>query len=366
MIFQDGDSSLHRNDEDEVYIDENESYSSQLCQIQKENTPQLEDEVENITLPDISNNGDKFSSSQLCQVEKENATQQVRIPLAETTEAFETNSEKRLGGMNIWSRRGKSEGVKIKTSRSKAAACTRIHMSVQVKSLLVGNCVNEPMLKDQRASPDKDEEIFTPNKENASPDSCLVRSLGSKFDEALKSESVSIVDEDDEVFTSDKENMTPNSHLLRSIKNLGSSEEVRRPNLHKPLPLKTASRSIYPEELILQERKSASSASKSHCSSKKQSYGLKAAKREPFLPLPLVSSVDDKPAPMPSIHECTVKESRAINHSKASGNRWIVVVDTACLINKKSRRELQLLRGLRGTSLVIPRIGMMNSILSIL
>ncbi|KAL1533765.1 FHA domain-containing protein PS1-like [Salvia divinorum] len=286
--------------------------------------PRPEDEAEIVSLPEICNDENEFYSSQ-----------QGLIPLAEIVEASEINSEKRLG-MNIWSRRGKSEGVKIRTSKSKAV-CTSVHMSARVRSLLDEDRVNKSMVKDQcGAIPHKDEENFTTNKENASPDSCLVRSLGKKFDQALKSESVS----DEEGFTSDKENMTPNSHLLKSIKNVGSSQEVGHPNLHKPSPLKIDSR------CILQELKS---ASKSHCV-------FKAAKREPFLPLTVVSSGDDKSTPTPPVRECTDREGRCVDYSKASGNRWIIVVDTGCLLNKKSRRELQLLRGLRGTSLVIPRI----------
>ncbi|KAI3445402.1 hypothetical protein Pfo_002067 [Paulownia fortunei] len=54
-------------------------------------------------------------------------------------------------------------------------------------------------------------------------------------------------------------------------------------------------------------------------------------------------------------------ESEEVNRShnntmKVEKNRWIMVVDTACLLNEKSRSELQLLRGLRGTTLIIPRI----------
>lgn len=37
--------------------------------------------------------------------------------------------------------------------------------------------------------------------------------------------------------------------------------------------------------------------------------------------------------------------------------RWIMVVDTNCLLNKESRKALQLLKGLKGTQLIIPRIG---------
>lgn len=37
--------------------------------------------------------------------------------------------------------------------------------------------------------------------------------------------------------------------------------------------------------------------------------------------------------------------------------RWDMVVDTASLLNKKSRKSLQLLQGLKGTRLIIPRTG---------
>lgn len=45
------------------------------------------------------------------------------------------------------------------------------------------------------------------------------------------------------------------------------------------------------------------------------------------------------------------------NTMKVDENKWTIVADTTSLLNKKSRKELQLLRGLRGTTLVIPRIG---------
>ncbi|KAG6432679.1 hypothetical protein SASPL_104263 [Salvia splendens] len=376
---QDGDGLLLHKD------DLGETMEDRMLRDESKMPPQPEDEAETVSSPEIRNNEIVFSS-----------IQKGHMPLAETMEASEMNSEKRLG-MNIWSRRGKFEDVKIRTSRSKAI-CSSIHMSAHIRSLLVEDRANKSTVKDQGgSSPNKDEGIFTPDKENASPDSCLVRSLGSKFDEALKSESIS----DEEIFTSDKENTTPNSYLLRSIKNVGSSEEVRRLNLNKPSPLKKASRSILQERKsessafngkaaerepflplpvdsrgILQERKPDSSAFKAKTverepflplpvascgilqerKSEISAFKGKAAEREPFLPLPVISTGDDKSTPTPPVRECTVRESRCVDYSKARGNRWIIVVDTGCLLNKKSRRELQLLRGLRGTSLVIPRI----------
>ena len=46
--------------------------------------------------------------------------------------------------------------------------------------------------------------------------------------------------------------------------------------------------------------------------------------------------------------------------AKCAGERtrkWNMVVDMTTLLNKESRKALQLLAGLKGTQLVIPRIG---------
>jgi len=44
---------------------------------------------------------------------------------------------------------------------------------------------------------------------------------------------------------------------------------------------------------------------------------------------------------------------------KAGGNKkkWHMVVDTGCFLNEESRKALELLEGLKGTQLIIPRIG---------
>jgi len=44
---------------------------------------------------------------------------------------------------------------------------------------------------------------------------------------------------------------------------------------------------------------------------------------------------------------------------KAGGNKkkWNMVVDTGCFLNEESRKAVQLLEGLKGTQLIIPRIG---------
>lgn len=42
---------------------------------------------------------------------------------------------------------------------------------------------------------------------------------------------------------------------------------------------------------------------------------------------------------------------------REENKRWCMVVDTTTLLNKESRKALQLLQGLKRTYLIIPRIG---------
>ncbi|RVX13129.1 FHA domain-containing protein PS1 [Vitis vinifera] len=47
----------------------------------------------------------------------------------------------------------------------------------------------------------------------------------------------------------------------------------------------------------------------------------------------------------------------SFNNSAGEGKRrWNMVVDATCLLNKESRKSLQLLQGLKGTQLIIPRM----------
>lgn len=45
------------------------------------------------------------------------------------------------------------------------------------------------------------------------------------------------------------------------------------------------------------------------------------------------------------------------NTVAGDNKRWIMVADTDCLLNKVSRKALQLLQGVKGTRLIIPRVG---------
>ncbi|KAK6116624.1 hypothetical protein DH2020_049623 [Rehmannia glutinosa] len=226
-----------------LFSDEDLDSSLQKMSLMPEdlyNSFSSEVEVEKNSSPGIDDQENELSSGQLCEFDKENSTPSAEFPLEEvsavsqleTMEISEMMNSEKKSGVSIWSRRGKPESVQIET---------RFNMSSQVKSFVGENQESESILKDHCASPDNEEEIFTPDKENASSDSLLFRSLKSKSEETLKSESISnapisSVDQDDEIFTPDKENMTPNSNLFRSMKNIESLG--KNPKSHRSSPLK--------------------------------------------------------------------------------------------------------------------------------
>ncbi|XP_020253166.1 FHA domain-containing protein PS1 [Asparagus officinalis] len=47
---------------------------------------------------------------------------------------------------------------------------------------------------------------------------------------------------------------------------------------------------------------------------------------------------------------------QVLPETRAYKNKWYMVVDTACFLNPESRKAIQLLEGLKGTQLIIPRI----------
>ncbi|KAL0326297.1 UNVERIFIED_CONTAM: FHA domain-containing protein PS1 [Sesamum radiatum] len=164
--------------------------------------------------------------------------------------------------------------------------------------------------------------------------------------------------------------MTPESHLLGSMKNTGELEEVKHPMSYRSSPLKSTNNSkMYQYEPLLPTLDKAGQHRQvlqewrpiSHGRSKKQPVVLKArADRDPFNPLS-VNSTSKKIRPSQNLQFMRTPREVADLSTVLTGYRftihmWIIVVDTACLLNKKSRKELQLLQGLRGTTLVIPRI----------
>ncbi|KAM3305933.1 FHA domain-containing protein PS1 [Capsicum chacoense] len=238
---------------------------------------------------------------------------------------------------------------------------------------------------------DTNEEIFTPDKENMTPDTRqlrLMKKMGSqhqiKLPNTLKSSSLKLVvkpkfnqsigcvsqkkeklgsttkstqsnmdENDDEIFTPDKENMIPGTRLMRSVKKIGKLEDQKHleafkfsldnvvdPMFHQNGTPFSSEKDNNQTDKILEEQKSTNLASTNPARSK-----VNTVKN---MPLQSISPAEDIKL---RVKHPETKENECVMEQK----RWTIVVDTGSLLNKESRKSLQLLQGLRGTYLIIPR-----------
>ncbi|MBA0684191.1 hypothetical protein Goari_025786, partial [Gossypium aridum] len=186
---------------------------------------------------------------------------------------------------SIWSRRGKPASVlQIQTGRSAGKA----------------GAENKPNPKSLFVSPDE-KEIFTPDKENFTPNSLSMKALKRKGKL-----------EEDMMIASDKENQTPK---------------------------------------LIKEQKSTRKASRNQ-----QDIMIKGiAERAPFQSL----MADSAGKPTASNSKKIEKRIACPSLNKSSGEprrTWTLIADTTSLLDKESRKSLKLLQGLKGTRLIIPRM----------
>ncbi|CAI9114709.1 OLC1v1015490C2 [Oldenlandia corymbosa var. corymbosa] len=185
------------------------------------------------------------------------------------------------------------------------------------------------------------------------------------------------VEEGEEAFTPDKENMLPKTRLMLSSKKQERSGKVNCPNIYRASPLKNVGSNVCKEvpKPAISENSSPSrevlekELSDRTCSSrvaKSDADILKVREhRIPFQSLPVSSNetalegVDSKGTSRgcKTVVNLQIRESvLPFNNSKGKIKTWTMVADTASLLDKESRKALQLMQGLRGTSLIIPRI----------
>ncbi|XP_060198218.1 FHA domain-containing protein PS1-like [Lycium barbarum] len=280
------------------------------------------------------------------------------------------------------------------------------------------SCLSEMTNRSDRKSilsnmDENDEEIFTPDKENMTPETRRLRSMkkmGSqhqiKHPKPFKSSSLKLVVEpkfnqaagcvshkkeklgsttkstvsnmeenDEEIFTPDKENMTPGTRLMRSMKKIGKLEDLKHleafkfslDNVVDPIFHQTGTPfSSEKENLtdkLLEEQKSTNLASRNLARSEVNTVKNRMD-RLPFQSLLVNSSEktisispleDNKSSDNPIKHPQTSEACPFSKNSVMEQKRWTIVVDTGSLLNKESRKSLQLLQGLKGTYLIIPR-----------
>ncbi|XP_057973310.1 FHA domain-containing protein PS1 [Malania oleifera] len=191
------------------------------------------------------------------------------------------------------------------------------------------------------------------------------------------------LDGEEENLTPGEDDFTPNTLIMRSMKKMGKLEETKHSKSLKSPPLQVAvTPNIHLEEemfassnkenqtpQVLQERKSGRSISRNQGKLETEVMALKRAERVPFQSL-FVNSTSKSKSEASGLRAAT-RSSNSVNRTKTTerisnpscnnsvgeGKRiWNMVVDSTCLLSKESRKSLQLLQGLRGTQLIIPRI----------
>ncbi|CAF2043837.1 unnamed protein product [Brassica napus] len=229
------------------------------------------------------------------------------------------SSSRRLSTSNIWSRRGKDASVlQVRTNKSEG------------KQKQIGKQANAHLQR-----------------------------------KALSGRSIYLIVDhgadklEPEIFTPDKENLTPSSHMLkrrlREIKDTksSSSKAMRKPFFD-----------IHVEENLLAQQKPDVKCMSSNSKVKHEPVALKKkAERAPFQPiLEKSSSQNQSYTEAPSTASARNNISRGVRSSSNLSDgknkmRWTIVLDTSSLLDKDSRKTLHLLQGLKGTHLVIPRTG---------
>lgn len=252
----------------------------------------------------------------------------------ENLQSSHVRSEKKQSSRNIWSRRGKPKAVlQLQTSRSREK-----NRGDDVEWENQENIENRSISKTIFPGSEAAEEVLTPGKENYSPNTLLLKSLKKKgkreetqLSNSRRSTSSKIAfspykqPEEEMIASPDKENQTPKVLQQTKLAIPASRNQVK-----------------FKQEMVLEECK---------------------AERVPLQSLLVnFSGNSNSEASVPNDatrSSISVNCSQIMRKSNFTGDgkrRWTMVADTASLVDKESRKSLQLLQGLKGTHLVIPKM----------
>lgn len=374
-------SFLHEQSENQSPLREHHPIA-EVLQIVENQDPLVKDDEQREILGTVYNlplsDGNVLSHIETQQLDKANRSPQTpyssKGSQKENSESPLANSEQKSNLLSIWSRRGKPCSVlQIQTGRSreKIEGAER-NAEVELPHQL--DVEENEISKAFSSSSDGDDEVFTPDKENFTPDTLMLRSMKnmglitSNKSSSLKSKVIlkglsSSFDENEEPFTPDKENITPNALLLRSMKKKSKMGEIKQLQpLEEGILAPSVKKNQTPE--VLKEKKSLKHSSRNQENLKPEVTQMKGrVERVPFQPLldnscgkskSEVSFRSDRMENGISVNNVeTIEKKKSIAMEK---KRWNMVVDATCFLNKESRKALQLLQGLKGTQLIIPQI----------
>ncbi|XP_059454031.1 FHA domain-containing protein PS1 isoform X2 [Corylus avellana] len=269
---------------------------------------------------------------------KESQTQQFAFAAAglseiEFSERSSPGSEEKLESCSIWSRRGKPASVPlIQTGASRG-----VGVDAEVGSHNWEDTENKLIAKALFTDLQEEEEIFTPNKENFTPNTLLVKSL------KMKGRTGEIKHSKSWLSSSSKITFSPGSHPEEAMTASSDKESLTPKLFHE----QESARPTYGNRVGLEQERMPIK---------------RISERVPFQSL-LVNSTGksraDASVPDAAMRSCnsfTCTQTKANNSTGEAKRSWNMVVDTTTLLNKESRKSLLLLQGLKGTHLIIPRM----------
>ncbi|KAG5062429.1 hypothetical protein AAZX31_02G070700 [Glycine max] len=324
--------------------------------------------------------------------------------------------------LQLWLLKKKGKVEEIKRSKSQRSPLSKgtfnhdMYPNENIGSTLCNmnqkDSINRTISRDLFSDLDgeeEEEEIFTPDKENFSPNTLQLRLLKKKgkveeikhsksqrsplskgtfnpdmyknesigpslckinqkdiINKTLSKDLLSNLDgeeEEEEIFTPDKENFSPNTLRLRLLK----KKDNFCPNLY---PDENMSHTSTKENQTLkgvQGQKLKRKPFSSHIKFAQEQDYKDRVERVPFQSLKISGDKRRSGTFCPvsaskSLHfsNCGQILDQRINPSDISGvpkkSSWDMIVDTTSLVNKESRKAMQLLQGLKGTRLIIPRL----------
>nr|KYP74739.1 Nuclear inhibitor of protein phosphatase 1 [Cajanus cajan] len=178
----------------------------------------------------------------------------------------------------------------------------------------------------------------------------------------------SVFDEEEEISTSNKENL--NTYHLRCMRKEGKLEESKHSKSAERLS--SVSNKVNQTPKVAQEQKSGRNPleCRNNLAHDQDMMELKKTSRVVGVPFQsLMNSGGNHKSVTASatknIDGASICRQISNNHTKPSHisrdsreqkRSWDMVVDTASLLNKESRKALQLLQGLQGTRLIVPKL----------
>ncbi|KAL9683840.1 hypothetical protein QQ045_021267 [Rhodiola kirilowii] len=283
--------------------------------------------------------------------------------------------------------------------------------STAARTLHYSNAHGKSVLKPLLANLDGEEdtyEIYTPDKENFTPNTRLLKSMkkmdilddvevnssrsytslnvSSSPSQSQKATSKALLadlgsaESEVEIYTPDKENFTPNTLLLKSMKRMGLLDENK---INSSVSDNSRSTKISGSPYLVEQKYCNASEKENgtplidqeqtsptvidHTGNKKKLLSVhRKAERIPLQSLSNNSSFRSKSDA--SINKVAIKSRGSVTRAKFQRKnspiknnialeakvKWYMIVDSTCFVDSESRKALQLLQGLRGTKLIVP------------